>query len=130
LSIEAAFFGSLSRDAEVKTSKGGKRYLRLNVRVGDGDASQWVSVMAFDERALDQADKLTKGSRVYVEGSIKLDEWTGADGVQRHGLSRMSWYCRIAEIGRNKPKREREPVPEKAQAAAASNDFHSYEVPF
>jgi hypothetical protein len=38
--IEAAFFGSLGRDAEAKTSKNGKPYLRMNVSVGDGDAAQ------------------------------------------------------------------------------------------
>ena len=30
----AAFFGTLSRDAENKTSKGGKSFLRMNVRTG------------------------------------------------------------------------------------------------
>ena len=50
--IEAAFFGALGRDAESKVSKSGKRYLRLNVRVGDGDSAQWVSVMCFDEEAI------------------------------------------------------------------------------
>ena len=33
--IEAAMFGALGRDAEAKTSKTGKPYLRLNVRVGE-----------------------------------------------------------------------------------------------
>lgn len=41
--IEAAMFGALGRDAEAKTSKSGKNYLRLNIRVGDGDAAQWVN---------------------------------------------------------------------------------------
>jgi single-stranded DNA-binding protein len=68
--IEAAFFGALGRDAEAKTSKAGKAYLRLNVRVGDGDTAQWVSVMAFDQNAIDAADKLLKGARVYIEGSL------------------------------------------------------------
>jgi hypothetical protein len=39
--IEAAFFGALGRDGELKTSKNGKPYLRLNIRVGDGDTAQW-----------------------------------------------------------------------------------------
>ena len=43
--IETAFFGALAADAEQKVSKAGKSYLRLRVRVGDGDGTQWVSVM-------------------------------------------------------------------------------------
>jgi single-stranded DNA-binding protein len=103
--IEAAFFGALGRDAEAKTSKAGKAYLRLNVRVGDGDGVQWVSVMAFDQNAIDAADKLLKGARVYVEGSLSVTEWSGQDGGKRHGLSMMSWHCRLSQIGRNRPKR-------------------------
>src|SRR5712671_1844411 len=84
--IEAAFFGALSRDAEAKTSKAGKAYLRLNIRVGDGDGAQWVSTMVFDQNAIDAADKLLKGARVYVEGSLSVTEWDGQDGAKRHGL--------------------------------------------
>jgi hypothetical protein len=62
MSIEAAFFGVLGRDAEFKTSKNGKSYLRLNVRVGDGDA-QWISVMAFDPEAVSLDPKFIKGAR-------------------------------------------------------------------
>jgi single-stranded DNA-binding protein len=103
--IEAAFFGALGRDAESKISKGGKPYLRLNIRVGDGDGAQWVSVMVFDQSAIDAVDKLIKGARCYVEGSLSVTEWSGQDGVKRHGLSVMSWHCRLSQIGRNKAPR-------------------------
>lgn len=107
MSIEAAFFGVLGRDAELKTSQAGKAYLRLNVRVGDGDSVQWVSVLAFDERALEVADKLVAGAKVYCEGKLSLNEWTNAEGVTKTSLSVMSWHTRLAAIGRNKSKRER-----------------------
>jgi hypothetical protein len=56
--IECAFFGALGRDAERKTSASGKDYLRLNVRVGDGDGAQWISVMVFDADAISVTDKM------------------------------------------------------------------------
>jgi len=134
--IEAAFFGALGRDCESKTSKAGKPYLRLNVRVGDDrDNAQWVSVLAFDQRAFEQAAKFIKGARVYVEGRLSCDEWTNAEGVKRFGLSVMSWHCRLSEIGRNKSKRaaasgdKEQPAP-KAAAGRAGNDFHDDEIPF
>lgn len=128
MSIEAAFFGALSRDAERRTSKAGKPYLILNVRVGEGDGAQWVSVLAFDPDAIERADLMTKGSRCYVEGRLSTNEWTGRDGEKRFGLSVMSWHCRLSQKGRQTVKRESakplsvDPKP--------NNDFHNDEIPW
>ena len=78
--IECAFFGVLGRDGEAKTSKAGKPYLRLNVRVGDGNSAVWVGVTAFDTKAIEAAAKMVQGARVYCEGSLRLDEWKAQDG--------------------------------------------------
>jgi single-stranded DNA-binding protein len=129
MSIQAAMFGMLGKDAETKTSAAGKPYLRLNIRIGDGDAVQWINAMTFDPDAIAVADKMVKGARVYIEGSIKLDEWTGQDGAKHHGLSLMSWHCRLSQIGRNRPSRAasaREDRPKAAssgRARAAASDF-------
>lgn len=129
MSIEAAMFGVLGKDADPKTSGSGKNYLRLNLRVGDGAGAQWVNAMTFDPDAIAVADKMVKGARVYIEGTIKLDEWTGQDGAKRHGLSLMSWHCRLSQIGRNRPSRAasaREDRPKAAangHAMAAASDY-------
>jgi len=107
--IDCAFFGSLVGDAEAKTSKNNKPYLRFRVAVGSGDDVQFVSVMLFGDCAQELA-AATKGTRVYCEGRLKLDRWIGQDGVERHGLSVMSFYARAAQIGDRKPKRESVPV--------------------
>jgi hypothetical protein len=60
--IECAFHGVLARDAERKTSKNEKAYLRLNV-VENGEKALFVNVMAFDQDAIAVADKLVKGAR-------------------------------------------------------------------
>ena len=102
--IEAAFFGSLGRDAEQRTSKPGRPYLLLNVRMGEGDGAQWVNVRCFDKDAVEIADKFAKGARVYVEGKLSLNEWITADGVVKAGLSCMSFHTRLSQIGRQKAK--------------------------
>jgi single-stranded DNA-binding protein len=118
MSIECAFFGSLGKDAERKTSATGKKYLRLSVRVGDSNAAQWVSVLAFDPEAIEVADRFVAGARVYVEGKLELSEWTGSNGVKRQGLNVLSWHCRLPHIGRNKPKKK----PSQEQAPARKED--------
>jgi single-strand DNA-binding protein len=124
MSIECAMFGTLGRDCEPKVSKNGKSYLKLNVRVGDGDAATWVNVMAFVDGADELAPKLLKGAPVYIEGSIRLDEWTGQDGTAKHGLSVMAWRLALPAIGKNRPRREGDSEPRR------TNDFHSDEIPF
>ena len=120
MSIEAALFGTLGKDAEARTSKNGKPYLRLNIAVSEGDATTWVSAMVFDERAIAVADALVKGARVYLEGRLSLNEWTTSDGVTRTGLSILSWHCRLAQIGRAKVKAEK---PKPAPQTAAGSPF-------
>lgn len=128
MSIEAAMFGTLSRDAEAKTSKAGKPYLRLNLRVGDGDDAQFVNGMIFDSAAIETAEKLTKGARVYIEGRLTVDEWTAKDGAARHGLSVMASHCRLAQIGRNRPKRE-QPKSAASPYVPSGTDLDD-EIPF
>ena len=138
MSIEVALFGVLGRDAESKISKNGKEYLRINVRCGDGDTAQWINAMTFDPEAIAAADRLVKGSRVYIEGTLRLDSWTGQDGAERHGLSVMSWHCKLAGIGRNRPKRESDDrphaptasAPTSAAARGTAHDDLDDEIPF
>lgn len=107
MSIEAAFFGTLGRDAERKRSDTGKEFVRLTVRIGDGDKVQWVSVIAFEREIIAEAEKLTKGTRVYIEGRLSLDEWTASDGSKRSGLSVVTWHCRPTHIGQRRLERDR-----------------------
>jgi single-stranded DNA-binding protein len=130
MTIECAFFGTLGRDAEPKTSAGGKRYLRISVRVGDGDAAQWLSVLAFDPEAIEVVDKLVQGARVYIEGKLELSERTGSDGARRQGLSVMSWHCRLPHIGRNKPKKKPTQDPAPAQERERATDGLNDSIPF
>jgi single-stranded DNA-binding protein len=103
MTIECAMFGSLVADAEHRTSKNGRPYVRFRLAVGSGNDVQFASVMLFDN--VDELADARKGTRVYVEGRIRLDKWTGQDGADRHGLSVMSSFARAAEIGARKKRR-------------------------
>jgi single-strand DNA-binding protein len=81
---------------------------RLRVGVGKDEDVQWLSVAVFG-KAAEAAAQLHKGDRIYVEGTLKLDSWRGQDGTERHGLSVASFKLeKTHQIGRNRPKRERE----------------------
>ena len=128
MAIKSALSGTLGSNAERKVSKSGKPYLRMNVRSGEGDAPVWVSVLAFDQDAIKQADGFVKGAAVYCEGRLTPTSWTSDNGAVRHGLSVMASYCRLAQIGRNKPRKKRQPKPDRVAAiktaAAAAVPFN------
>ncbi len=128
MGIEAALFGSASRDGELKTSKAGKQYLRLNIAIGEGEKTTWINATVFDPDAIDNAGRFVKGTRIYLEGRLALDEWIAQDGTPRHGLSILSWHCRLSAIGRNKPRKEQSKVMR--QAAPLGGAAFDDEIPF
>jgi single-stranded DNA-binding protein len=104
--IKCAFFGRVGLPPELRTSAAGKPWARLSVAVGQGEDAERIAVMT----AQKLSSSLQKGDRVYVEGTLKLERWT-KDGAERSRLSVAAWKCeRIGSIGRNKPKRPRQPV--------------------
>ena len=102
--IECALQGRLGADGQAKVSQAGKPWLSLRVAVGNGDATQWVSVAMFGEHAHELAGRLVKGREVYIEGRLTLRSW-GADGATRWGLDVVAWRIEpLAEIFLNNAK--------------------------
>jgi single-stranded DNA-binding protein len=119
VAIEAAFIGVLGRDGEVKNSSRGKSYLKLNLRVAEGDDAQWVSTLSFDPDAIAQAGCFSKGVKIYVDGRISLSEWQDQAGAKRTGLSRLANLTRLVAIGRNRARDTRDDGQERPRMAAS-----------
>ena len=126
MSIECAFNGFCAADAEAKVSHAGKAWTRIRVGVGKDDDIQWISVAVFGKHA-EAAAELKKGDKIYIEGTIKLDQWTGNDGVERTGLSVAAFKCeRTHLIGKNRPPRD---GSRPARADNSTNELND-EIPF
>jgi single-stranded DNA-binding protein len=127
MAIDCALHGFCAADAEVRVSQAGKRWARLRVGVGEGDALQWVSIAVFGN-AVEVAAQLKKADRIYCEGTIKLNSWRGNDGVERHGLAVTSFKVeQTHRIGRNKKRASGHQSTRQAQAPTTDlND----DIPF
>lgn len=73
--IKIQFIGNLGKDAEVKTTQGGKSYLSFSVgvsetRQGGQSETTWLNCSAWSENMVNGKLKgyLKKGTKVYVEG--------------------------------------------------------------
>jgi len=110
--IETAFWATLGKDPELKTSKTGTAYTGMNVVVVTGttddgkDVSQWLRVTCFGDTAKAIASKVKKGDRIYCEGTLTMTQWNDAHGEVRHGLNVAAWKCeRVASIGKSRERK-------------------------
>ena len=114
--IETAFIARVGTEPELKVSQAGKPWTSFSACVG----TQWVTVVAFGDRAQQLAGHLHKGDRVNAEGRLNLDTWTGKDGKERTGIKVAAWRVQqLGQIGKNKPANPKAP-PEGEQPAPPS----------
>jgi single-strand DNA-binding protein len=125
--ITAAFTGRIGRDPELKYTMSGKRMLSFSVAVDENSRQSedrpdpaettWVKVTAWEETAarLEQEGRVKKGAAVYVEGRLKLDRWTKADGTPQSGLSLSAWTVQpMGQLGERRRPQPADRVPEGA----------------
>ena len=68
MTIHALATGVLWKSPEQRTAKSGNPFTTATVRVKDGDATQWVKVLAFSETAQTELMRLCDGDAVSFAG--------------------------------------------------------------
>ncbi|EPA9401728.1 single-stranded DNA-binding protein [Escherichia coli] len=89
MTAQIAAYGRLVDDPQVKqTSKGTAMTLaRMAVpcsQAQDGQATLWLSVLAFGKQA-DALARHEKGDLISVAGNMQISQWTGQNGEIRQG---------------------------------------------
>jgi single-strand DNA-binding protein len=87
--------GNLGRDPELRYTPQGTPVCSFTVatnekrkdRAGEmQDFTTWFRVTLWGRQAETASQYLTKGRPIYVEGRLRLEEWTDKDGKQRYTL--------------------------------------------
>jgi len=88
---KAIIIGTVGRDPELKTTQNGKRYCYLSLATNTtwkdkntGEKKEdttWHSVKLYESLAENCVKFVTKGDRIYIEGSMKVDTYE-KDGAQ------------------------------------------------
>lgn len=90
---------TLGQDPEVKYGASGVAWCKLSVVTSekykdkDGNAqekSEWHKVAIFGKLAEIAGEYLTKGSHVYLEGSLSTRKWTDNEGIDRYTTEVMA----------------------------------------
>ena len=84
--------GNVGTDPEMRFTPGGSPVTSFRIATNrvyttsDGERKQeteWFTVVAWKKQAESCNQFLTKGQRVYVEGSLRTRNWEGRDGQKR-----------------------------------------------
>jgi single-strand DNA-binding protein len=135
--------GNLGRDPELRYTPDGTPVcsfsLATNERRRDpktgenNDVTTWFRVTLWRRQAEVASQYLSRGKSVYIEGRLRVEEYTDRDGKQRHSLEVTATDMQfIGSAGRGD---EAHPAPARAAAANPSSvpeaaDMNDDEVPF
>ena len=87
--------GNLGRDPELRYTPQGSAVCNFSIatnekkrdKAGDlQDVTTWFRVTLWNKQAENASKYLTKGSPVYIEGRLRIEEWQDRDGNNRYTL--------------------------------------------
>ena len=134
--------GNLGRDPELRYTPQGTPVcsfsLATNERRKDkttgenNDITTWFRVTLWGRQAETASQYLTRGRPVYIEGRLRVEEWTDRDGKPRHTLEVHATDMQFIGCGRSE---DAGAVPAKAAAASADSvaeptDLSDDDIPF
>ena len=87
--------GNVGRDPEVRTMNNGGKVVNLSVATSEAwkdknsgerqEKTEWHRVVIFNEKIAEIVERyVTKGSRIYIEGSLQTRKWTDKDGSEKY----------------------------------------------
>ncbi len=88
-----SLLGNIGKDPEIRYQKSGEPVASFSLATSEKwtdkggqkqESTQWHSVSVFGKLAEIVRDYCAKGKQVFIEGSIKYDEWTDKDGNKRN----------------------------------------------
>jgi single-strand DNA-binding protein len=91
----AHIIGNIGQDPEMRFSQNGTAVTTFSVAVNRTSRSQqggeeqppdWYRIVCFGQQAEFADQYLTKGNRVYVEGRLQINRFTGNDGQERQSV--------------------------------------------
>ena len=87
--------GNLGRDPELRYTPQGTAVCSFSMATNEKrrdkagerqDITTWFRITLWNKQAENASKYLTKGSSVYIEGRLRVEEWTDRDGNNRQSL--------------------------------------------
>jgi len=122
--------GNLGAEPEVKTTTNGSAIAKLKLATSENwkdkttgekkEKTEWHTVILFDRIAEIAGQYLHKGSKVYIEGSLKTRKYQDKSGADRYTTEvNVSGFNGVLQMLDGKPQANR-PAPAPAQQSQAA----------
>jgi len=130
--------GNLGRDPEARKLPSGDSVVTLSLATTDSytdksgnkmESTEWHRVVFFGKTADVAAKYLTKGSQVYVEGSIVTKKFKDKEGNEKVSVEIKGDRMQMLG-GRSGYDSEPEAKPQRKQQPARAADFDDDSIPF
>src|SRR3979409_1939587 len=124
--------GNLGRDPELRYTPQGTPVCSFSMATNERrkdktgemqDQTTWFRVTLWGRQAETASQYLTKGRPVYIEGRLRVEEWTDRDGKPRHTLEVHGTDMQFIGGGRGE-----EPPMERAAAAGGGTATEQPEI--
>jgi single-strand DNA-binding protein len=103
------FEGNIVRDLEMKTIPSGKLVVDFSVAVnGANDYVNYIDCQAWEKLAEYMNSIATKGTRVFVIGSMRQDRWEDKNGTKRSKIKIIVNQIRFLMSGKTAEKKDTE----------------------
>lgn len=118
--------GNVGRDPEIRFTQGGDKIVNLSVATSESwrdrqsgerrEKTEWHRVVIFNSNLADIAEKyVTKGSKVYIEGSLQTRKWQDQSGQDRYStevvLQRFNGNLTLLDSKGGGERQERQDAP-------------------
>lgn len=87
------------------------------------ERTEWHKVVFFNKLAEIAGEYLKKGSKVYIEGSLRTRKWQGQDGQDRYTTEIVVSEMQMLE-GKSESKQESQPAQQDYRGHTGSNQLN------
>jgi single-strand DNA-binding protein len=130
--------GNLGRDPELRYTPQGTPVCSFSMATNERrkdksgemqDQVTWFRVTLWGRQAEAASQYLTKGRPVYIEGRLRVEEWTDRDGKERHTLEVHGTDMQFIG-GNDAPRAAAVGASRPADANANAEDLADDDIPF
>ena len=126
--------GNLGQDPEARYTQSGSAVTRLRVATSESwqdrntnerqERTEWHTVVCFARLGEVARDYLRKGSKVFIEGSLRTSSWEAQDGQTRYRTEVIARDMQMLDSrggGTGDDRQQESPPPDAYDAPPASN---------